>query len=158
MRRRTLGLVVIACAIIALVFAGSDEWRGDGAPRGGRVAAVAARGRVVAMPEPAPHPPGMPALRDRIATMVGERGIPDDAREALSALGADLLDLREKEKRTLGDVALRAQIDDERRAAGQRTREILDALPASYRAAMRRHRVSVRQLAEWTAKQPASPP
>jgi hypothetical protein len=153
--RRGLGLAVIAAAAACAVLAWSSETPGGGGSTAeGREATIAARRRDVATREASPHPPAMPPLRDRIAAMVDERGIPDDARASLSALGADILALRERETSAIGDAERRAEIAGERRAVSLRSRQVLEALPPGYRAAMRHHRVSARQLAEWVTDRP----
>lgn len=149
--RRLLCFGVITALVAVVVW--SSEPRGGG-PRPRDVAIASIRPREIARPEPAPHGPAMPPIDDRIAALMAERGIPDGLRAPLAVLGADLRTLREREARAGGRAGLQTEIADERRVLGAKTRDVLAALPPQVRAAMRRHRVSPRQLAEWAADHP----
>jgi hypothetical protein len=155
-RRRLLaagGLgALIAC--LALVSPG-----GSGVPtrdQGARDASVPSRAaRDPAVHAGGGHPAVMPPIDDRIAAIVNERGIPAEARERLGALGGDLIALRERERAAIGaDELQREAVDEERRALSAETREVLESLPPAYRAALRRARVSPRQLAVWAMEHP----
>jgi hypothetical protein len=157
MTRRTrliggaLVIVVVAAATAGLLFMTSGSRPDAGTEK---QHAGGARGPVRLASEPAPPRAAMPPLGERIDALVNQYGVPQAARPALAALGADLAALRTQSIASVGDRDQRAARTAERRAVSQRTREVLETLPASYRAAMRRHKVSPRQLATWAADHP----
>lgn len=157
MSRRTrwlagaLVIVVTATATVLFMMSGAGPGEGSAETR-------AARGPVrlgsATAEATAPQRAAMPPLGNRIEALVSEHGVP--ARAELAALGAEIAALRSRSTGSAGDREQRAARSAERRAVSQRTREVLEALPASYRAAMRRHRISPRQLATWAAEHPGS--
>jgi len=156
LRRAALAAGALAAMTLGLAFAWPSANPAAPPQVGIRTAAVSAPPtRAGAAARVVPHPPLMPPIDDRIATIVGARGIPPEARGRLVALGSDLAALRARETAAVGaDEATREDLTAERRVVTAKARTVLEALPPAYRAAMRRARVSPRQLAVWAIAHP----
>jgi hypothetical protein len=157
-RRRLLlagGLAAGLAAAVLAMRSGSPVNDGAIGAKAGSPAQARSASHLAHAGATAPHQvAAMPAAPERIDALVAESGVPAEAREALVALGGDIARLRAREQNRAQSHEERDALSAERRAVSDRTRKVLEALPARYRAAMRRHRVTPRQLATWAADNP----
>ena len=117
---------------------------------GGRLSALEQKRQPTFAVQKAMPPPGrpMPATTSRMESLVELYGIPPDTHANLLHFGHVLHQLQEAETLYRGGT-IPPDLREQRQGVRVKERALLESLPPRYRAAMRRHRVSIRSLARW---------